>query len=465
MSGPFDLVVIGGGPAGMAAAVQARQLGLSVALIDEQPAPGGQIYRGVDRAEAEGRAAALGADYRHGLSLTQAFRASGATAFFSHQVWQVEPDGRVFVTDGKASQLIEGRRVLVAVGAMERPVAIPGWTIPGVMTVGAAQILHKTIGMLPDQGVWIAGSGPLMLYYAAEVVAAGGRVAGILDTASHANLSTWLSHATGALRGWRYLAKGMGYLARLRLAGIRHVKGVEAVEAVGDSQLEGVRWRVGGQWSEAIATGLLLHEGVIPNTHMTSALGCSHDWNEAQRCFQPRTDEFGATDVEAIFVAGDCGGIGGARVAACRGRLAALGVAAALGRIDTSERDRLAKPVRAEYGEHDAVRGLLDALFAPRAELLSPADDVIVCRCEGVSAGRIREAVSLGCRGPNQMKAFTRCGMGPCQGRMCGPTVTGVLADALGVPPAEVGRFRIRPPLKPLSLGELASLADMERAG
>ena len=93
------------------------------------------------------------------------------------------------------------------------------------------------------------------------------------------------------------------------------------------------------------------------------------------------------------------------------------------------------------------------------------ADDAEICACAGVSAGRIREAVSLGCRGPNQMKAFTRCGMGPCQGRMCGPTVTGVLADALGVPPAEVGRFRIRPPLKPLSLGELASLADMERAG
>ena len=465
MSAPFDLVVIGGGPAGMAAAIQARQLGLTVVLIDEQTAPGGQIYRAVDRAEAQGRAAALGEDYRHGLSLTTALRASGATQLFAHQVWQVEPDGRVFVSDGKASKLIEGRRVLVAIGAMERPVAIPGWTLPGVMTVGGAQILNKTAGMLPDAGVWIAGSGPLMLHYAAEVVAAGGRVAGILDTARHANLGTLLSHAQGAMRGWRYLAKGAGYLARLRLANIRRVKGVQAVEAVGDSCIERVRWRVAGRWSEAPATGLLLHEGVIPNTHMTTALGCSHEWNAAQHCFRPRTDEFGATDVEAIFVAGDCGGIGGARVAACRGRLAALGVAVSLGRLDASERDRLAKPVLAEYGEHDAIRGLLDALFAPGAELLAPADDVIVCRCEGISAGRIREAVSLGCQGPNQMKAFTRCGMGPCQGRLCGPTVTGILADALGVTPTEVGSFRVRPPLKPLSLGELASLADMERAG
>jgi thioredoxin reductase/bacterioferritin-associated ferredoxin len=465
MSASFDLVVIGGGPAGLAAAIQARQSGLTVALIDEQAAPGGQIYRGVDRAEAEGRAAALGEDYRHGLSLTSAFRASGATQFAAHQVWQVERDGRVFVTDGQASKLVEGRRVLVAVGAMERPVPIPGWTLPGVMTVGAAQILHKTIGLLPEAGVWIAGSGPLTLHFAAEVVAAGGRIAGILDTARASIAGAVLAHASGALRGWRYLAKGVGYLAALRMADVRRVTGVEAVEALGDSRIARVRWRAGGQWNEAPAAGLLLHEGVIPNVHMTLALGCAHDWNAAQQCFRPRTDAFGATDVEAIFVAGDCGGIGGARVAACRGRLAALGIAASLGRLNDADRDRQAGPVRAELAEHDAIRGLLDALYAPAPELLAPADDVIVCRCEGVSAGRIREAVSLGCRGPNQMKSFTRCGMGPCQGRLCGPTVTGTLADALGVSPQQVGNFRIRPPLKPLSLGELASLADLERAG
>lgn len=459
---PFDLVVIGGGPAGLAAASQARQLGLSVALVDEQPAPGGQIYRAVERAEAEGRATALGEDYRHGLGLVRAFHECGATLFASHQAWQVEPGGRVFATDGKASRLIEGRRVLVAVGAIERPVPIRGWTLPGVMSVGAAQILHKTIGLVPDAGVWIAGSGPLTLHFAAEIVAAGGRIAGILDTAHGRLPETALRHLGGVVRGWRYVARGLGYLARLRMADVRRVSGVENVEALGEGRVERVRWRSGGQWQEAPASGLLLHEGVVPNTHMTMAIGCAHDWDEAQKCFRPRTDRFGMTDVEAILVAGDCGSIGGARVAECRGRLAALGAAASLGVISAAERDRLAGPVEAEVSAHGALRGFLDDLYAPAAELCVPPDDVMVCRCEGITAGRIREAASLGCRGPNQVKSFTRCGMGPCQGRMCGPTVTATLAAALGMTPQEVGAFRIRPPLKPLRLGELAALADAE---
>jgi len=464
VSDSFDLVVIGGGPAGLAAAVQACEFGLSVALVDEQPEPGGQIYRVVERAEAEGRARGLGDDYRRGLDLVNAFRACGATHFASHQVWQVESDGRVFTSDGTTSRQIDGKRVLVAVGAMERPVPVRGWTLPGVMTVGAAQILHKSIDLLPEPEVWIAGSGPLLLHFAAEVVEAGARIAGILDTTRSSISRAFMAHGTGALRGWRYLAKGLGYLRKIRMANIRRVTGVEAVEAKGDSQIDRVRWRVGSHWEEAPAKGLLLHEGIIPNTHMTMSLGCAHVWDAHQQCFRPLTDAYGATDVGTIAVAGDCGGIGGARVAECRGRLAALGIAAALGCITDEERDHRSEPVRREFDTHDAIRNFLDALYAPAPELLAPPDDVVVCRCEGVTAGRIREAVALGCRGPNQVKSFTRCGMGPCQGRMCGPAVTGTIAAALDTLPGTVGSFRVRPPLKPLRLGELAALGDGESA-
>jgi NADPH-dependent 2,4-dienoyl-CoA reductase/sulfur reductase-like enzyme len=462
VSDTFDLVIVGAGPAGLAAAAQARAQGLSVAMVDDQPEPGGQIYRAVERAESEGRAAKLGDDYRHGLSLARAFRESGATHFASHQAWQVERDGRVFASNGAASRLIAGKRVLVAVGAMERPVPIPGWTLPGVMTVGAAQILYKSSGLLPDEGVWIAGSGPLALLFTAQVAAAGGKIAGFLDTSRASNRNGALKHWRGALSGWRYLRKGMDLQSQLRRAGVRRIEEVEAVEAVGQGRLERVRWRVAGQWQEAPATGLLLHEGVVPNAQMTLAIGVAHDWDPVQRCFRPRVDGFGATDFDAIRVAGDCGGIGGARVAEFRGRLVALGIAADLGRISVTERDRLAAPIHAEMAAHESIRAFLDAMFPPRAALLAPADDVVACRCEIVTAGRIREAVALGCLGPNQVKSFTRCGMGPCQGRMCGLTVTETIAAARKVTPGEVGALRVRPPLKPLRLGELAELAGTE---
>ncbi len=457
-----DLLIIGAGPAGMSAATQARRLGLDVVVIDEQPAPGGQIHRAVEVAESQGRAAGLGAEYRRGVGLAEALRRCGALYLPGQQVWQVERDGRVFVTDGAQTRQIQARRLLVAVGAMERPVPVPGWTLPGVMTVGAAQIVHKTTGSLPAEGVWVAGSGPLVLHYVAEVLSAGGRIAGLLDTTPAPWMATARAHAAALWRGRHYALKGLGYLARLRLASVRHIRSVQRVEALGEGRLERVRWRVRDAWHEAPASGLLLHEGVVPQTHMTMSLGCTHDWNESQQCFQPRVDAFGATDIDTVFAAGDCAGIVGARASECRGSLAALGVAAALGRIDTTERDRLAAPLRRVMAEHEAIRPFLDALYRPPGHLQAPPDDVVVCRCEGITAGAVRQAVVLGARGPNQAKAFTRCGMGPCQGRLCALTVTTTIAQATQAAPAAVGSYRIRPPLKPLSLGELASLAEQD---
>lgn len=462
MSDSYDIVVIGGGPAGLAAAVQAREMGLSAMLLDEQPEPGGQIYRAVERAEAEGRATNLGQDYQYGLVLATAFRRCGASYLAGHQVWQVERDGRVYVTDGTTSRIVSGRRVVIAVGAMERPVPIRGWTLPGVMTVGSAQILLKTISLLPGKDVWLAGSGPLLLAYAAQVVAFGGHLAGILDTSRNAQRVAALVHWRGVLRGWRDVAKGLHYYGALRSAGVRIIRNVKEVEAHGDSQLTHIRWRVGADWQSADAGGLLLHEGVIPNTHITQSLGCAHTWDTHQHCFRPVVDAFGATDAEAIYVAGDCGGIGGARAAEQSGRLAAIGAYASLRSTPEAERDQLAAPFRQKLRANLAIRGFLDALYPPAPALLAPADSVVVCRCEGVTAGRIREAVALGCRGPSQVKSFTRCGMGPCQGRMCGSTVTTTIAAALDVPPQEVGGFRVRPPLKPLRLAELASLAPID---
>lgn len=455
----YDVVIIGAGPAGLAAAIQSRELGLTTVLIDEQPEPGGQIYRGVERAETEGRTNALGGDYRHGLGLVAAFRASGATYLPEHQVWRVERDGAVYVSEGGTSRVIKGRRVIIAVGAMERPVPIKGWTLPGVMTVGSAQILLKAASLLPGPGVWIAGSGPLMLAYAAQIVASGGSVAGILDTSRSARRLPALAHWRGALRGWRYLLKGLRYYSVLRSANIRIVRNVEEVEACGEIRLTHMRWRVGSRWQASEVQGLLLHEGVIPSTHITQSIDCTHTWDASQQCLRPVVDAYGATSVETVFVAGDCGGIGGALVAEQRGRLAAIGVHASLHTATVVERDLAAGQIQRELQSHFAIRGFLDALFPPRLALLTPDDSVVVCRCEGVTAGRIREAVTLGCQGPGQVKAFTRCGMGPCQGRMCGPTLTTTIAGEMNVSPNDVGSFRVRPPLKPLRLSELASLS------
>jgi bacterioferritin-associated ferredoxin len=163
-----------------------------------------------------------------------------------------------------------------------------------------------------------------------------------------------------------------------------------------------------------------------------------------------------------ISVAGDGAGIAGAEAAAERGRIAALGAAYRLGRLDAARRDRAAAAPRATLARFERGRAFLDALYRPARAFRVPDGDTIVCRCEEVTAERIRATVPLGAAGPNQMKAFLRCGMGPCQGRLCGLTVAELIADARGVPVSEVGYYRLRPPVKPISLAELASMPKTE---
>ncbi|HTD89698.1 MAG TPA: NAD(P)/FAD-dependent oxidoreductase [Burkholderiales bacterium] len=461
MSAGCDFLVIGAGPAGMAAAATAARLGIATTLVDEQAAPGGQIYRNVEsRGENLTGVSQTQTDWARGLALAKEFRDSGARYQPGFQVWQLDKDRKVYVTDGTKAACIAARRVLIATGAMERPVPIPGWTLPGVMTVGAAQILYKTSQWVPHSGTWIAGSGPLLWLYAAQVIEAGGRIDGILDTTPPAHYAHALRYAAGALRNRAYLDRGMALQRQVRNAGVRVIKNVAALEARGDGQLVAVRYRAGRHWQEQPACMLLLHHGVVPNAHATLSLDATHHWAGVQRCFAPVTDPWGNISVEGYAAAGDCAGIVGAEASALQGQLAALEAARALAIVTQAERDKHAVPLRAELARHLPIRPFLDRLFAPRASLWVPADDVLVCRCESITARQIRDAVTVGCVGPNQMKAFTRCGMGPCQGRMCGLPAAEIVAQARSVSAGDVGVFNVRPPLKPLSMGELAALAE-----
>jgi len=459
----FDLLVIGAGPAGAAAAVTARELGMSVAVLDDQPAPGGQIWRGIERA---GKASvALGPDYAAGLPHIQALRSSGAMLLPGTQAWQIEPGWHVFASRERRATMYEAKILILATGAMERPAPFPGWTLPGVLTVGAAQILLKTSAQIPSEPVWIAGSGPLPLLYATQLLEAGGRVAAILDTTSPTNRIAALRLLPQALLGGGAadLVKGMGLLRKLRKAGVRIVRDVKTIAASGVERVETIEFMTSNGHSESAPAGMILvHEGVVPNVHPSLSIGCEHDWNEAQICFVPRLDAWMETSKPGLFVAGDGGGIGGARAAPWRGQIAAIGAAMRIGALSRPEADKRAVPLRHALSQALASRPFIDALFRPRPGRFIPDDSTIVCRCEELTAGELRRA-AIGRQGPNQLKAYTRVGMGPCQARQCGYTVAHILADMQGRAVAEVGLQRIRPPLKPVTVGELAAL-DAEAA-
>lgn len=458
MSG-VDLIVIGAGPAGMAAAAEAAGLGLSVTVLDEQPAAGGQIYRAVTQGGAR-RGAILGQDYLDGAGLAQAMLASGARHVTGAVVWNIEPDDQgITVTwsqDGRAAQM-RAARLILATGALERPVPIPGWTLPGVMTAGAGQILLKASGIVAQRAV-LAGSGPLLYLLAAQMVRAGTPPLALVETQSFGDTVRAMPQLVAGLRGWRTLLKGLGLLAELRRAGIRRVTAARDLAVEGQDRATALRFNSGGRTQRIACDTILLHQGVVPNTQASRALRLDHDWIAAQHSFAPRTDAWGQTSHPGIFVAGDGAGIAGAVAAAEAGRLAAIQVAHQLGRIDAGKRDARAQGPAGRLAAERALRPFLDTAYPPAAQVLAPADDTIICRCEEVTAGQVRGWAKMGCTGPNQTKAFGRVGMGPCQGRYCGLSVTALLAAAQAMPPAEVGAYRIRPPLKPVTLGEVASL-------
>jgi len=438
----------------MAAATLASELGLSTVVLDEQGAPGGQIYRAVERAAPD---SPLGPDYLAGRDLAAAFRASQTEYRPATTVWHIDPEGAVSILANGRSETLTARRILLATGAYERPVPIPGWTLPGVMTVGGAQILLKTADLVPGERTVLAGQGPLLFLAAAQLVRAGAPPVAILETAPHANYTAAAARLGAAWAGRNHLAKGLGLITELRRAGIPIRRAVGGLRVLGRDRVEGLAWN-GGQLA---ADHLLLHEGVIPNTQVSLALGLAHDWDEAQRCWRPSLDQWGNSSVPTIAVAGDGGGIGGAAAAALSGRLAALAAATILGRLDAAERDRRARPLHRALARELAFRPFLDALYRPGPAILTPPDDTVtICRCEEVTAGMIRRAARLGAQGPNQAKAFTRCGMGPCQGRLCGPLVTAIMAEALQKPIPEIGTYRPRAPYKPITVGALAGLAE-----
>ncbi len=460
MSDSADLVVIGAGPAGLAAATTASEHGLSVVLLDEQPAPGGQIYRNIEDYDQSRLGEVLGEDYRKGRLLADAFRASAAEYRPGATVWRIDPDGSLAWTDGTTARILKAKRIVAATGALERPVPIPGWTLPGVMGAGAAQILLKTAGMVPDGPTVIAGNGPLLYLVANQLFSAGAEIAAILETTRFRDYLAAAPYAFGALRANEYLSKGAKLMQALKQKGLKVQSGVKNLEALGDGTLRRVRYTADATTTEVETNTLLLHQGVVPNVQITRQVGADHEWYAPQRYWRPVTDEWGTTSVETLAVAGDGAGILGAEAAAVAGRLAGLETAHRLGKLDEIDRDVQAGPLLREHRRLAGVRPLLDRLYYPAPEVLRPHDEVMVCRCEEVTAGDIRECVDQGATGPNQLKAYTRCGMGPCQGRMCGLTVSEVIAEARAKPVEEIGYYRLRPPIKPVTLGELAAMED-----
>jgi bacterioferritin-associated ferredoxin len=219
-----------------------------------------------------------------------------------------------------------------------------------------------------------------------------------------------------------------------------------------------VSFKASGAADTLAAKVLLVHEGIVPRCDLTRQVGLAHLWDPVQRCWYPQTSTFGRTELKAIHVAGDGAFVHGGVAAQLKGSLAALDIAASLKAVPQHQKNAAVRRVKQRlYGEL-APRPFVDALYQPRPKLYRLAPDTLVCRCESVTAGDIRQALAEGCRDPNEIKAMTRCGMGQCQGRMCGSALAEITADYMRIEPNGLNPLSIRPPVRNIALAELAEL-------
>ncbi|MBM6596680.1 2Fe-2S iron-sulfur cluster-binding protein [Microvirga pudoricolor] len=446
-----DVLVIGGGIGGLNAAIAAAQAGAQVVLLDERKVPGGQYLKQSAVADEP-----LDVQQAEGQKLVSAARAAGVEMTGGVEVWGAF-DGLLFLAEHQGGALvIRPRKVIVATGAYERPRMTPGWTLPGVMTTGAAQTLWRSYRTLPGKRVAIFGTGPLNIQVALELAQGGAEVAAVGEAASKPtrNIASGIAlikaNATLALKGV------------MMLAGLRHRRIPIHYEAnlVGVEQVDGrlaVTYRDSSGTHQTIVDALCMNDGFEPQNEILRLLGAEMAYDQDFGHLRCRRGETMETTVEGLYAVGDCAGLGGAPAAAVEGRIAGRAAAAscrdeALGDISG---------LHAQLRRHRAFQSALWRMHSPAPRTLTEAlDETIVCRCEEVTLGELRQSLTDKPGHAGTMKRATRAGMGRCQGRYCGPVVARLVAEETGQPLRDHSYFAPRVPIKPISIAAILAAQE-----
>ncbi|GAA2900488.1 NAD(P)/FAD-dependent oxidoreductase [Streptosporangium fragile] len=452
-----DVAVVGGGPAGMEAALWCARAGLAVVVLDEHEDLGGQYFR-----RRHPAIRAVHGDHRpEGTALAEAVRASGARVLTRHVVWGV--DGRALLAhdeEGDRALRVEAGHVVVATGAYERVLPFPGWELPGVVTPGLAMHLATMDRVAVGSRVLLAGSGPFLLPVACALLEVGARVVAVVEAGRpYRPGGPGVRGGVEALRHPARLAELGGYLARLARHRVPVLQDRVVAEAVGGARVARVRTvrTCGGGDREFEVDALAVGYGFRPATELVRLLG-------ARTVVDPRTGDVviaagddGATSVPGLYAVGELAGVAGVHAARLRGRLAAMSITAAAAgetRADGRERERLRRRLRRLV----AFASLTGRLYPPPVEMVDTLpDEVHVCRCEAVPAGRVRAIARTGLNDVHAVKGGSRAGMGLCQARECG-TALWRLAGASG----STAPLPARMPVRPVPTGVVA---DMDRSG
>lgn len=463
------LTVIGAGPAGILSAYTAAEAGVEVTLIDAEPLAGGQYYHQSPPEFIFARRVDSQSGREDAPAVLEKISHPRIRVFGNILVWGVFDGHTLGLTDGERSFMLSTDRVVLATGAYDRPLAFPGWTLPGIMGAGAAMRLVKTQWVLPGRRVLLAGLGPLQLALSDALLKAGAQVVCVAEAANPLQSLAQMPRFWGH---WDRLKEALAYNSNLAIHrvpvfynhAILTASGKEQVETATIVRLNERGAPIPGTEKTFEVDAVCLGYGLLPSYHLPAAFGCQLAYDPRLAWFSPAHNRNLETSQPGVFIAGDVAGIAGSKVALLEGELAGLAAALQLKAFNQAEFERRAAPLLARLDKLDQLADALQTIYAFRPGLMELArDDTPLCRCEGVTLGQVKAAVADGATDLHQVKLATRAGMGYCQGRFCSPLVAPVVAQATGRPASEILPFTVRPPFQPLPLKALAALRDVPR--
>jgi len=455
----YDVIVIGAGPSGVKAALKCSQKGLKVLIIDSNANSGGQIYRAPPKSYVKKEEKSLEENLIQ-LKFSENLKKNNIDTAYNHTVWQVSPGFKIDAFNENGTIQWSTKNLIVATGTYEKIIPFDGWTTPGVIGLAACTILLKAHQTIPGNKIILAGNGPLLVSVAYYVLKFGSKVDAIVDTSSKFE---WIKSVISLIFNPKNFIQGISWISKIIFSGVpiyskSLVKKVDKTENGISVTIENIKnKKIKKLKSEVLAVG----HGLIPSTDISRLLKVNHLYNELKGGWIPKLDENFKSSMKGMYIVGDGSGISGAIAAEKKGELAAISVLKELNLINEKEFQNKKHRIIKKLKRYEIFAKAIAKLNATPDSLIENInDDTVVCRCEDITKKDIIDAVKNGAKNLNQIKSWTRFGMGPCQGRTCQYAVAKLASQQLKSTVEDLNYLTGRTPLRPFPLDK--AIGDFE---
>tara|TARA_Y100001936_G_scaffold58361_1_gene57552 strand:+ start:229 stop:1650 length:1422 start_codon:yes stop_codon:yes gene_type:complete len=447
----YDVIIIGAGPSGVKAALKCSEKGLKVLIIDSNANNGGQIYRAPPKSFIKKGKKSLEENLIQ-LSFSQKIKENNIDTAYNHTVWQVSPGYKIDAFNDDGTIQWNTKKLIIATGTYEKIIPFDGWTTPGVIGLAASTILLKSHQTIPAKKMVLAGNGPLLILVAYYVLKFGGKVDAIIDTSSKFD---WITSMFSLIFNPKNFIQGISWITKIIFSRVPIFSNslVTKVNKINDGLLVKIKNIKSNKFTELKTEVLAVGHGLTPSTDISRLLKVKHSYNELKGGWIPKLDKFFRSTMNGLYIVGDGSGISGAIAAEEKGELAAYAILKDSKIITDKEFKIYTDKIIKKLNNYEIfAKGIAKLNSTPKSLIDNINDNTVICRCEDITKKDVIGAVENGAKNLNQIKSWTRFGMGPCQGRTCQYAIAKVASQHLKCTVEDVGYLTGRTPLRPFPL-------------